>query len=292
MGQRHPGKAQQEIQMRHLRSNFRRFVLCSLSVLLIHEAVRADEPVINPPPTGQDYAALGDLPDWSGTWTPDIGDQNRQIVSNPTPWNSVARKKIDKLFADMAAGKPKLIFHDCLPENHPSFMLISHNAMEILFTPGRVTMIGEADMNRLRRIYTDGRGLPPESELAESFQGYSVGHWEGQTLVVETTGIYPQAPLAIHEGVGIPNNGGMRTIEHIHLAGPDTLHVDLEIHAPNILTRPWKTTRIWHRARDHAFEVVEGVCTLGHFRPRVNEEGDHVWEKFEFDEYGGVAPPD
>jgi hypothetical protein len=40
---------------------------------------------------------------------------------------------------------------------------------------------------------------------------------------MKTEQIYPQAPLAISEGVGIPNNGGMRTIERIHLAGPDTL---------------------------------------------------------------------
>ena len=250
----------------------------------------AEEADVIPPPADNAHAALDALPDWSGTWIPDIPDQNVQIKTNPTPWNAVAQKKVDAQFAEMKAGRPYLVFHDCLPENHPSFMLISHNAMEILFTPGRVTMIGEADMYRLRRIYTDGRALPSEDELVDSFQGYSVGHWEGDTLVVETAGIYPQAPLAIHEGVGIPNNGGMRTVERIHLAGPDTLHVELEIHAPKILTAPWKTTRIWNRSRERAYEVVEGVCTLGQFRPRVNEAGDHVWEKFELDEYGGVKP--
>ncbi len=265
-----------------------------LAVLLLCAGALAGEADheadIGPPPAVNAYAALDALPDWSGTWIPDIPDQNRQIKSNPTPWNAVAQKKIDAQFAEMEAGRPQLIFHDCLPENHPSFMLISHNAMEILFTPGRVTMIGEADMYRLRRIYTDGRALPSESELVDSFQGYSVGHWEGDTLVVETVGIYPQAPLAIDEAVGLPNNGGLRTVERIHLAGPDTLHVELEIHAPQILSAPWKTTRVWQRSRERAYEVVEGVCTLGQFRPRVNEAGDHVWEKFELDEYGGVAP--
>ncbi len=260
------------------------------SVLASVAASAAESPTVNPPPTAADYAALGQLPDWSGTWVPDIADQNRQIRENPTPWNDAARAKAEQMFAEMAAGTPRLIFHDCLPENHPSFMLISHNAMEILFTPGRVTMIGESDMNRLRRIYTDGRSHPPADELADSFQGYSVGRWEDGALVVETVGIYPQAPVAISEGVGLPNNGDMRTYERIHLAGPDTLHVELEIHAPNILTEPWKTTRIWHRSRERAYEVIEGVCTLGQFRPRVNADGDHVWEKFELDEYGGVAP--
>ena len=45
------------------------------------------------------------------------------------------------------AGR-RLIFANCLPEAHPSWMLVTHNAMEFLFTPGRVTMLGEFDGNR------------------------------------------------------------------------------------------------------------------------------------------------
>jgi hypothetical protein len=76
-------------------------------------------------------------------------------------------------------------------------MLVTHNAMEILFTPGRVTMLGESDGNRLRRIYTDGRPHPDTPD--PTFHGHSIGHWEGDTLVVDTVDILPQAPLAISE---------------------------------------------------------------------------------------------
>ncbi len=155
-------------------------------------------------------------------------------------------------------------------------MLVSHNAMEILYTPGRVTMLGESDGNRLRRIYTDGRGHPDDGEL--SWHGHSTGHWEGDTLVVDTVGIYPQAPLAISEAVGVPNNGDMRVVERIHLSADnkDILHVDLEITAPNILTKPWKTTRIFFRQRARKFDIVEGVCVQGDYREAVDKDGFHI----------------
>ena len=69
----------------------------------------------------------------------------------------------------------------------PSWMLMTHNAMEILFTPGRITMLGEGDGNRMRRIYTDGRRHPEDPDL--TIHGHSIGHWEGDTLVVDTVGI-------------------------------------------------------------------------------------------------------
>src|SRR5499427_8597281 len=111
--------------------------------------------IINPAPTAQDYADLGKLPDWSGVWNPKITDQDSQATTNPPPWNPKVAKEMERLWAEEKAGRPKLIFNGCFPEAHPSWMLVTHNAMEILFTPGRVTMLGESDGNRLRRIYTD-----------------------------------------------------------------------------------------------------------------------------------------
>ena len=121
------------------------------------EAPKKPATLINPPPTPQDWTDIGRLPDWSGVWNPKITDQDAQIKTNPPPWNEQAAKKIEQMFAEEKAGRPVLIFPDCLPEAHPSWMLITHNAMEILFTPGRVTMLGESDGNRLRRIYSEDR---------------------------------------------------------------------------------------------------------------------------------------
>src|SRR5215471_9199938 len=151
--------------------------------------------VINPPPTAQDWADLAKLPDWSGVWNPKITDQDAQVKTNPPPWNEKVAAQVAEMFAEEKAGRPRPLFVDCLPEAMPSWMLVTHNAMEFLFTPGRVTMLGESDGNRLRRIYTDGRPHPDDPD--PSFHGHSIGHWEGDALVVDTVDILPQAPLAI-----------------------------------------------------------------------------------------------
>jgi hypothetical protein len=230
---------------------------------------------IDAPPTTADWAALAKLPDWSGVWTPNWTDQQAQVISNPPPWKPVVAAKIRQMIADDTAGHPAGLFVNCLPEGMPSWMLISHNAMEFLFTPGRLTILGESDGNRLRRIYTDGRGHPPDPD--PTFHGHSIGHWEGSTLVVDTVAVIPQAYIAVSEATGVPNNGDLHVIEHIHLSGPDTLDDDLEITAPRVLTGPWKTTRILFRQRARQYEIIEGVCLQGHVTEDVDADGNAVF---------------
>jgi hypothetical protein len=247
----------------------------------------AAEP-LNPPPKLADWTALAKLPDWSGVWVPDITDQNAQVASNPPPWAPDAAKQIAALAAEEKAGRPRGLFLDCLPEAMPSWMLISHNAFEFAVTPGRIFLLGESDGNRLRRIYTDGRPHPEDPDL--TFHGHSIGHWEGDTLVVDTVAVLPQAYLAISEAVGVPNNGDLHVVERIRLAAPDLLHDELTITAPKVLTRPWKTTRIYYRQRAHRFDIVEGVCLQGDYANGVDAQGNAVFVKHR-QENGNVLPP-
>jgi hypothetical protein len=264
-------------------------------VSLVASTATAAEPnkkltVINPPPTSQDWADLAKLPDWSGVWNPKISDQDAQVRTNPPPWRLEIQKQVDHMFAEEKAGRPPPLFVECLPEAMPSWMLVTHNAMEILFTPGRVTMLGESDGNRLRRIYTDGRPHPDEPD--PTFHGHSIGHWEGDTLVVDTLGIRPEAYIAVSEAVGIPNNGDMHIIERIHLVQPDVLHDDLEIMAPKVLTKPWKTTRIFFRQRARKFDIVEGVCLEGSFTESADKDGNSVFVPLPHQTWGNLYAPD
>src|SRR6202045_319107 len=252
-------------------------------------AAKKPPTVINPPPTAQDWADLAKLPDWSGVWNPKITDQDAQAKTNPPPWNEKAGAQAAKMAAEEKAGRPPPIFVNCLPEAMPSWMLVTHNAMEILFTPGRVTMLGESDGNRLRRINTDGRAHPDTPD--PTFHGHSIGHWEGDTLVVDTTDILPQAPLAITEAVGVPNDGDMHVTERIHLADKDILHVELEITAPKILTKPWKTTRIFFRQRARKFDIVEGVCLQGDYKEAKDENGHDTLVPVAKTEWGNLVAP-
>jgi hypothetical protein len=252
-----------------------------LGMLSARGAETPSEP-IDPPPTLADYEALAKLPDLSGTWTPDIPDQVRQETQNMPPWTPKADKQIKHLIAEENAGRPFPIIDHCFPHGMPGYMLFTHNAFELLVTPGRVTLLGEGDGNRLRRIYTDGRAHPADPD--PSFHGNSIGHWEGGTLVVDTIAVFPQVYLAISESVGIPNNGDMHIVEHLHLDGANsnTLLDDLEITAPKVLTKTWKTTRKYYRTRRQKFEIIEGVCTQGYFTDAVDKSGNAIFKPVPF----------
>jgi hypothetical protein len=266
--------------------SFLRISCLAVAGLLLSSAASAGE--VDTPATVSDWAALAKLPDWSGTWTPNITDQNKRIKTDPTPWTPAISKQIAQMQAEEKAGHPRGLFVNCLPEGTPSWMLISHNAFEVLYSPGRVTLLGESDGNRLRRIYTDGRGHPADPD--PSFHGDSIGHWEGDTLVVDTVGVLPQSYIALSEAVGVPNNGDLHVIERLHLAGPDTLHDDLEIIAPHVLTKPWKTTRIYYRQRAQKYEIEEGVCLQGTFMNGTDKDGNAIFVPVP-QEDGNPKPP-
>jgi hypothetical protein len=244
---------------------------------------------INPPPTAKDWADIAKLPDWSGVWNVNETLQNAEITKNPTPWTPVAAKKIAAMLAEEKAGHPEGLYVNCLPEGMPTWMMIYHNAFEFLFTPSRVTILGEADGNGQRRIYTDGRGHPKDPD--PTFYGHSIGHWEGGTLVVDTVGVMPEVRLSISEAAGVPNNGDMHIVERMHLAAADEFHDDLLITAPHILTKPWATTRIAYRQRARKYDIVPGVCLQGDYTSVLDKNGDHVLVKAQTSGDGLVLPP-
>src|SRR5262249_19542779 len=149
------------------------------------------------------------------------------------------------------------------------------NAVEFLFTPGRVTILGELDGNHRRRIYTDGRKHPEDPDI--TLHGHSIAHWEGsrqnQSLVLATVALVPDAELALDESVGIENGGNMHIVEHMHLADANTLHDDLEITDPKVLTATWKTTRVFHRHRSQKYDIVESECLLGNDVDKIDAQG-------------------
>lgn len=227
--------------------------------------------------------------DFDGVWIPDVKDQHRQETENAPPWRPEIVPQVQRLIADEKAGRPFLVLSHCLPHGMPSWMLMTHNAFEWLTTPGRTTMLGEVDGNRMRRIYTDGRSPPEDPDL--TLHGYSIGHWEGDVLVVDTTAIAPQAYIAPSEAVGIPNNGGMHIVERFHLAKPNELHDDLEITAPKVLSAPWKTTRIFRRYPERKYEIIEGECEQEDLVPGKDAYGNDIFVSHPQRPDGSVSTP-
>ncbi len=215
-------------------------------------------PAIKP----SEYSALGKLPDWSGDWAPNVAFMTAQNKSIQPPWNEEAQGKVKAYLAATAAGKPPATTASkCLPTGMPALMNQNHT-FEFWFAPRRVFVFNEIDIMDIRRIYTDGRKLPDDPDL--SYMGYSVGHWEGQKLVVETNGILPEVPFRVNDRYSIDNGGDMHVLEHIYLASKDMLQDDLEVQNPHALVGTWKYSRQFKRHREPFFEILESVCAQGH----------------------------
>jgi hypothetical protein len=262
-------------------------LVVSVAAAALAEAA-APPPVLNPVPSAKDWADIARLPDWSGVWLPDRKHPNYPFGKVTPPWNDKAAKYIAEQQALDKAGKPNNIYINCLPEGMPSFIIMTLNALEFLFTPGRVTILSEFDGNRQRRIWTDGRTRPEDPD--PTFNGLSLGRWEGDTLVVDTTDVLPQTFLPLGQSVGIPNNGGLRIRERIRLVERDRLEDELEITAPNVLTAPWKITKSFVRTRERSNDIAEGSCLQGKHQAQVDANGNHVYVPIVHDEGGAPLP--
>ena len=201
------------------------------------------------------YAPLDRLPDWGGVWVLDFA----AFMSGPPPQPVPKGKYLQAYEAWKAEVRkndgvaPEAGSH-CLPPGMPVMMtMIPQYPLEFIFSPGRVTVLFEAWM-QWRRIFTDGR--PHEDSPEPSFEGSSIGHWEGDTLVVDTIGIKEAAML----GMGIGHSDKLHLIERIHLApgDPDLLKVELTADDPEALAQPFTMTASFRRDRKGG--LLEFVC--------------------------------
>jgi hypothetical protein len=115
--------------------------------------------------------------------------------------------------------------------------------LEILSTPTRIGFLFE-DGTQWRMIYTDGRPNPKFEEAEITWNGHSVGHWEGDTLVVDTVGPWWGVPMMVLDTTGHPVSDVLHLVERIRLIDADTLEIETTFDDPKAYTRPWKSTRI------------------------------------------------
>ena len=93
-----------------------------------------------------------------------------------------------------------------------------------------------------------------------TFAGYSTGHWEGDTLVVETVAIRPDGQL---DGLGSPHSDQTTVTERIRFVGPGLLEDRMTVKDPKAFTRPWESTRTYRRASPPNDELREFACAEG-----------------------------
>jgi len=123
---------------------------------------------------------------------------------------------------------------------------------KMIQTPGVVVIIYEANSG-LRQIFTDGRPLPKDAE--PWWYGYSVGKWDGDTLVVESTSFRDLGWLDV-EGSPLTESG--RIIERFRRPDYGHLEIEVTIDDPKAYTKPW-TVKVYQRILPDT-ELIEFVC--------------------------------
>lgn len=138
----------------------------------------------------------------------------------------------------------------CIPDGMPAMMMAMF-PMDVLQTPGQITIIEEA-YRQVRYIYLDEKQVPIEDAEPE-FWGHSVGHWEGDTLLVNTVGIKPEVRFS-----DVPHSPEMQINERIRLLSKDRFEDQVTVVDPVYLTKPWTWT--WQYQRYPGYKMLEYVC--------------------------------
>jgi hypothetical protein len=194
-----------------------------------------DHPLVS----NDDYRATGKQPAFP------VGDPDAPIL---LPW---ARNRILAHNAIVLAGRPAWSLHaTCRPMGIPNFLLVPQTRpMFIVQGRDKVVMIlsSFADVRRIHLNAAHARGAKP------SWHGDSVGHYEGDTLVVDTIGLNDRAPV---DGFGTPHTEQLRVVERWRLTdGGETLEVKLYVEDPGAFTAPWTALARYSRSEGIARRV-------------------------------------
>ena len=190
-------------------------------------------------------------PDLSGVWQPGLSVVNIAVKLKPgevsfTPWGEAVYKQRTET---QGKGDPQAY---CVLSGVPREDFVPY-PFKILHTPGPIVILYEA-LHSYRQIFMDGRPLPKDPN--PTWMGYSTGHWDGDTLVVESSGFNAESWL---DNNGHPGTESMHLTERFHRR--DFGHIDLQITIddPKAYTKPWTTGETLTLLPDG--ELIEYVCS-------------------------------
>ena len=143
------------------------------------------------------------------------------------------------------------VLKSCLPPGVPRIYLFNF-PVQIVQIPGQVLMLFEYD-HFVRRIYTDGR--PHDSEQGPLWMGDSIGKWEGDTLVVDTTNFNDKTFI---DRVGRPHSDALHLVERMRRIDPNSLEIAFTIDDPKAYTKPWGAKLIFENKP--TWKVLEQIC--------------------------------
>ena len=192
-------------------------------------------------------------PDLSGFWMPEdpvkyllnlAADMKPEEIPL-TPW---ARDVYNARIANNGKDHPGV---SCLPSGIPEKDNIP-DGLKLVQTEDLTLLLHES-RTIYRQIFTDGRPLPKDPQ--PTWMGYSIGHWEKDTLVVETMGQNGRTWLDMR---GLPGTESLHVTEHFSRPRIGHMDVQVTIEDPKAYTKPWTVTLKWRLLPDA--ELIESIC--------------------------------
>jgi len=200
--------------------------------------------------------------DWSGIFTrtrgglsfdPDI--KVDQMTAKLTPEGAAARQaKIDNMKKHGGEYDP---ISDCRPPGHPRWASEPF-LHEYIVTPGQTWLINEM-VNDVRRVYTDGREHTPEEDAYPSWNGDTIGFWDGDMLVTHTKYLMPGQ----YQRGSQPNySDQVEVVERYRKTAHNMLEADYWVFDPVNLAEPWYTRQSWIELEneDHFLRIRYWDC--------------------------------
>ena len=203
-------------------------------------------------PAGALYGAKTGTPDISGVWMA-TGKLSKDWSPKPvfTPKYEAIYEK--RLAADKAGSPLADPGARCLPHGLPTALQFGGYPIEIIETPGRVTVIKE-QLAQTWRIWTDGRGHPTDPD--PNFLGHSIGHWEGDTLVVDIVGLRDDTLLNMARTM--PHSTALHVVQRWRKIDPTTLELKMTADDKDAFAGTTESTTIYKLRND--YEILELFC--------------------------------
>jgi hypothetical protein len=179
----------------------------------------------------------------------------RSFPGKSLPYQPWARELVLRHMADSAQGKALGDPHErCAPPSYPrAFSLPQH--WKIVQTPQLLLLLHEFNAS-YRQIFLDGRPLPVDPQPA--WNGYSTGHWEKDTLVVETEGFREGIWLDL---IGSPLTEAAHLTERFRRVDFGDLDIKVTVNDPKAYTKPWSVTL--HARLVPDTDLLDDICVEG-----------------------------
>ncbi len=234
-----------------------------LTTLGSQQGANAVDPYAVQLPKGPTPRTPDGHPDLSGNWAPNAIKENVDLIATGVDVPmlpsaaAVYKQHKDSLSKDDPEAR-------CLPPGVPR-MTTTPYPWTIVQTPQLIVIVYEGGAHIWRKIFMDGRAHDPNA--VETWLGDSIGHWEGDTLVIDTVG---QNDKTWIDQAGIPHSNQLHVIERIRRADLGHMEIEHTVEDPKTFSKPWKFTTHPTLLKG---ELIEYICQEN------NRDVEHLFGK-------------